>query len=67
MAHSMAKYEAMGASLPDNYFWNKLFERTVGKTIAEIGEVKANELVAEGHLIKFEDAVAYAAELVKNS
>ncbi len=60
---SVAKYEAIGASQVQNFFWNKLIERTVGKTIEEIGQDKANELIAEGRLMKFEDAIEYASKL----
>ena len=61
---SIAIYNHLGAAGPDNHFWHTLFARTAGKTIAEIGEEKSNELMAEGSLMKFQDAVAYAKECV---
>jgi len=60
---AIAKYEAIGAAQLENFFWNTLIERTVGKTIEEIGQEKANELIAEGRLMKFEDAIEYASKL----
>ena len=59
----MAKYEAIGATPHENVFWNTLVERTVGKTIKKIGQEAADELIAEGRLINFEDAVEYASKL----
>ena len=64
---SFAKLEALcpSLSLPDDHFWMILVNKTMGKSIAEIGEERMNEIIAEGSLMKFEDAIAYAEELVK--
>lgn len=66
---SEAKFEILGVhfSPPDTHHWGILINRTVGKSIAELGEKRANEIMAEGRLIKLEDAILYANKLVKNN